>query len=126
MNTELLRKIADQIERHPETYDQTKWVCGTSACIAGHAALLTGWKPATVEEMDACPEACLSGQLFITKGGTVAATHDVARAALGLEYEDADTLFGGDWAPPVGVSVPEQLRRYADGEPIRKDPNQWK
>lgn len=69
-NVELLRRIADVIERDVTVYDQSAWgerqhenvpdspvaieeasaelverSCGTAHCIAGHAAALSGWKP---------------------------------------------------------------------------------
>lgn len=49
MNKEMILKIADIIEQHPETYDQEDWKtviwekgrhCGTAYCIAGHAVML--------------------------------------------------------------------------------------
>lgn len=51
--TERLLAVADQIERHPESYDQSEWgfwglndpeaspTCGTPACICGWAARFT-------------------------------------------------------------------------------------
>ena len=43
MNTENILKLANLIE-FSETYDQTcfKHLCGTPACIAGHAVILAG------------------------------------------------------------------------------------
>lgn len=31
----ILKEVADKIEKHPKSYDQTNW-CGTACCIAGH------------------------------------------------------------------------------------------
>lgn len=51
MNVENIRALAKKLRRlrHEEHYDQSGWVektsCGTAACIAGHAALLAGYKP---------------------------------------------------------------------------------
>jgi len=39
---ELLRAAVNQIIRHPETWDQGDWHCGTSHCIAGHCQILAG------------------------------------------------------------------------------------
>lgn len=44
-NIELLDKVLKHIEDHPETWNQKDWRCGTSYCFAGHAAVLSGWKP---------------------------------------------------------------------------------
>lgn len=41
MNKELMLKIADHIEAHPEMYDQAE-LCGTPCCIAGWAVRLSG------------------------------------------------------------------------------------
>lgn len=51
LNKPLLRKLALKLRRlrHEEHYDQGAWIdktqCGTAACLAGHVALLSGWKP---------------------------------------------------------------------------------
>lgn len=34
------------IEAHPEEWDQSKWICGTKACLAGRIALMAGAVPA--------------------------------------------------------------------------------
>ncbi len=44
-NIELLNKVLKHIEDNPGTWDQRVWRCGTSYCFAGHAAVLSGWKP---------------------------------------------------------------------------------
>ncbi|WP_055566013.1 hypothetical protein [Streptomyces atriruber] len=46
INVDLLLEIREQITSHPETHDQEQWGkrtgCGTTHCIAGWAAVLTG------------------------------------------------------------------------------------
>lgn len=49
MNIELAKKVVAYIEAHPDEHDQGDFVtkdwdnaCGTTACIAGHAMLLSG------------------------------------------------------------------------------------
>lgn len=44
-NIELLDRVLDHIEKNPESWNQAMWRCGTTYCFAGHAALLSGWKP---------------------------------------------------------------------------------
>lgn len=44
-NNELLERIAQQIEQHPEEFSMLSWDCGTTACIAGWAARLAGLPP---------------------------------------------------------------------------------
>lgn len=45
-NAELAWRVLDQIDAHPELWNQTKWIqktdCGTTACFAGWACLLSG------------------------------------------------------------------------------------
>jgi hypothetical protein len=49
-NAALAYAVLDQIEAHPENWDQAKWIsrkaeCGTSGCFAGWTAMLSGYKP---------------------------------------------------------------------------------
>ncbi|MFE0101205.1 hypothetical protein [Streptomyces sp. NPDC059009] len=72
-NTELLVKIRDMIREHPEQHDQDHWAkrtsCGTTYCIAGWAAVLTGaqldwipvhggWSANTIDNEDEYIEIC--------------------------------------------------------------------
>ena len=45
MNKEHYKKVLDQITQHPETWNQARWHCGSSHCLAGWAKVLSG-KPA--------------------------------------------------------------------------------
>jgi hypothetical protein len=40
-NTELAYETLDYIREHPEEWDQNQFVCGTTACYAGRAALIS-------------------------------------------------------------------------------------
>jgi hypothetical protein len=44
-NNELIDKVLDYLEQHPKEWNQTSWMtpCGTQACFAGHAMLLSGY-----------------------------------------------------------------------------------
>lgn len=48
-NKELLLKTLQYIKDHPEEHDQNRWFkrtpCGTTACVAGTAAILSGYRP---------------------------------------------------------------------------------
>jgi len=57
---DLLRAVADQIEAHPETWDQNHFEarseCGTTYCVAGWALRLSHQQiPATGASRDAAP-----------------------------------------------------------------------
>lgn len=48
MNTELGRKVLDHVTAHRDQFDMRKWgegneACGTTACLAGWAMLLSGY-----------------------------------------------------------------------------------
>lgn len=43
-NAELAYRVLDQIDAHPETWNQAAWDCGTAACFAGWALRLSGAK----------------------------------------------------------------------------------
>lgn len=42
-NIKLLTETMQHISDHPEVHNQAKFVCGTTACFCGRAALLCGW-----------------------------------------------------------------------------------
>ncbi|GAA2681883.1 hypothetical protein [Actinoplanes palleronii] len=41
-NATLAYRVLDQIDAHPETWNQSTWDCGTAACFAGWAVRLSG------------------------------------------------------------------------------------
>jgi len=116
-NRELFRAIADQIERHPETYDQGVYgdvtSCGTKHCIAGHAAAMSGCQPTRYEH--AKPNWSV---VTDPKSGKYRDVDLVAAELLGIEHSTASWLFGPLWEPADGMSVPQALRRLGDGAPI--------
>ena len=90
MNTENILKLAETIEKS-ETYDQTRFahICGTPACIAGHAALLA--EPDG--QMVAATERC--GPHFKFSDGNIGYISQIAQTWLGLGDWSADELFQG-------------------------------
>ena len=130
LNKKLLLEIADHVESHPEQYDQETWVgrnddnyvpcgpgkhidpydCGTSACIAGWAVLLSN-KPVPVS------------------------FQNEAAKLLGLSSSDAATLFDENWcAEGYDIRLDDEiqrakyaadaLRRIAAGESV-DDVTDW-
>jgi hypothetical protein len=53
MNIENFKKVLDQIEKHPETWDQESWHsdCETKHCFAGWSQMLAG-EPADKESVE--------------------------------------------------------------------------
>ena len=122
-NSELLHKVADLIDEHPERYNQHVWAgvpqgenlilefgsgrgrdmipdCGTVACIAGHAALLDGWG--------------WDDGRWVKLDARWVTPEIPARRALGLTKSEALILFGSDWKPHPELSVADALRALAD------------
>lgn len=84
-NIALLETVLTHIQDHPETHDQTEWLCGTSACFAGWAALLSGYQK--VHPMTAT---------YVVKSGEDYApdhVREVAERLLDLSPSDSDVLF---------------------------------
>lgn len=113
VNKDLLQKTMDLINAKPETHDQNQWVvtdthspCGTTMCFAGHAAVLAG-----AEIPD--PKKHSVSDWYVDKDGKYLNRNSYnnlkgrardeatsvafyARTALGLDYDQAEYLFGPD------------------------------
>lgn len=127
---QLAGEIIDIIEFHESLWEQGSWfdhdtvlltdtvtlsvqewldelenpTCGTTACVAGWAAIKTAPRGAKVT--------CAA---VIFPDGTTHAAEELGRVALGLDYAEANWLFGS------GRSKNEVLRALAairDGEPF--------
>lgn len=84
----LLDRIIEQIEQHPETWDQATWEreteCGTAYCVAGHAVAMTigpitHYSPWNAE--------------YVTADGVIGSWSVTARDALDLTARQAHVLF---------------------------------
>jgi hypothetical protein len=96
LNLELFRQIREKIASTPVAYDQTRWgrreiaaPCGTAACIAGWACVLSG--SASLSTVQSAG----TGAVVYTPSGSldIPAT---AQRVLGLSEEEADVLFTSD------------------------------
>ncbi|MFF0183508.1 hypothetical protein [Streptomyces sp. NPDC005244] len=92
VNTELLRKVRETIRRHPEKHDQGNWglktECGTTHCIAGWAAFLSGAVIDWERELDGAWSAD-------TVNGGARSIEDYARDALGLTFDQSNIFYMG-------------------------------
>lgn len=86
-NVALLEETLTYIRDHPEEWDQTKWVCGTAACFAGRAALLSGH---TVPQTHTTHVTDMVGW-FRTDGDE--RVGEVAERELGITFDQAEDLF---------------------------------
>jgi hypothetical protein len=82
-NLDLLDRVMDHIDRHPEEWNQENWFCGTAACFAGHAVLMDGWE--VVHEDGG----------MIEKGGEQSPVELVAQRLLDLTDDQMNRLFIG-------------------------------
>lgn len=136
-NEQLLRDVASHIEAHPEQYNQGTYgreaACGTTACIAGWACLLSGHE-ALVREMETLevqhdellrlPHGSWGEEHWKTidrRDELAEKIHETGAKALGLEDEiEAGRLFSGGWRPGHGYSVPEALEKFAAGSSLEE------
>jgi hypothetical protein len=83
MNVELLLKVKDYILAHPAELAMLDWVCGTQACIAGHAVCLTYEK----QPAEFRTSSNLSNYLYrVGRTGIIAEVHRL----FGFEYSPGD------------------------------------
>lgn len=86
-NTELGWKVYEYAKDHPEEFDMDYWVhgqpCGTTACLAGHALILSGYRIGP------------AGRIFWRPDGTLVGNPGrEAQDLLGLDA--SDRYAGGD------------------------------
>ena len=85
---------------HPEEFDMNDWMvlksCGTTACLAGTAAHLNGWKPTHFRPLDPGDPDDSIGFAYVTKGGVEKVIEHVGRDELGLTQAQADDIFYAD------------------------------
>jgi hypothetical protein len=98
LNKPLLRRLARKLRRlrHEEHFNQSTWaqvgLCGTAACIAGHAVIEAGWRP--VEDPDE-PE--MGYLTHCRKGnGRIEDIEGAAARLLGLPSPDDRDCWGDD------------------------------
>jgi len=101
LNVSLLDATLQHIERNPHEWDQTTWQCGTTACFAGHAAILHGTEWAYK----------LGGYVYAMDGPHLKVPVDeYARKALGLTGNEACRLFLSENTLPALRSIVDQLK----------------
>lgn len=102
VNVELLNATLQHIIDHPEEWDQHKWFCGTTACFAGHAALIHGAK---VDERFTNSDGHYMVQ---TSLGGSRSIKEYAQDILGLDYWQGGLLFSA-------VNTLEDLKMLVQG-----------
>lgn len=101
INAALLRQTLEQIETHPETWEQGSYRCGTGMCFAGWAAELAGghWlagpDDAGNSYLIAEPDDGEGAFIIRRSGEAVVDAHVRAQRILGLTWSQAEDLFDG-------------------------------
>ena len=85
-NVTLLKATLSYIELHPEEWDQTSWICDTTACFAGTACLLGGGKRIFRKGE-------LSDDESVRVGRKRRLVMEMAQEVLDLNSREADRLF---------------------------------
>jgi hypothetical protein len=113
MNTELARKVLDQIRSFPETHSQGSYIkeneCGTTCCIAGHALAFSGYE---ITE-NSKPEIEKAYDFLRPDGTTIDFVWDEAKDLLGLSRDEAVRLFF-EWDNEAAIELLEQMIKSAE------------
>lgn len=91
-----LRSALDYIKDNPREHDQTIWICGTAACLAGHIALRAGWRPRPLHLED-------DSSAYVAKDGHWGLIADVACGIVGIREEEGAVL----WRPSRSIEALE-------------------
>lgn len=106
----LLLKIKRHILAHPDTYRQDEWHCGTAACIAGHAALLSGLADSVAIDLDGAARPVRNGRILNEDW------EDLGYEALGRRASNS-SLFSGSpvfsWPEPFNTDWKQANTRKA-------------
>lgn len=99
-NVPLLQATMQHIIDHPEQHDQSVFACGTAACFAGRAAILSGW---SVRDVNRAWHMWKAGGLL-----------------LGITYEETTTLFAPD---NTSTMLELMVQDLINGDQLRLQPH---
>ncbi len=106
-NIPLLEETMQFVMDHPRRHNQGKWICGTTACYAGHALLLSGLTQREVLNLDVCEGPGLERTSRILLE---------ASRRLGIDRREAGILFGAHNTVPMLQAMVKDL---VNGEILR-------
>lgn len=123
VNAALLRSTLDYIKTHPEQWNQKTWHCGTTACFAGHAAILAGCRWGHLESSaviltEALETLVPSWRIEDFGSYRVTSAAAAATVALGLTESQANALFASYNTLESLEEIVEALIDGADGESV--------
>lgn len=114
-NAELAYAVLDQIDAHPEAWDQGTWWCETGGCFAGWACSLSGAEMKRFPAGSPCPETVVTGGLTEELNGRPVAW--AAARLLGIDWraagwdeaEDVELFEAGNSREDLGAYVTEMF-----------------
>ena len=126
VNETLLRQTVEEIEDHQDHWKQSAWVelvnptdpaCGTTLCFAGFASCLAGAEFVPPEEQSALGGVTWYYQppQVVTPEGDVRHAEDYAQEVLGLDSEQAWSLFHRNYENDMDV-LRDTVDRIISGE----------
>jgi len=122
LNVDLMLAVRDQVTMHPETHDQFMWArkteCGTTYCIAGWAAVLSGqqllWELAGEAGDEEAGWIRIIGPRGPTAGRSIST---FARDELGLTPYEAGELFASDLSEDEALAKLDALIEKGKNQP---------
>lgn len=120
VNEAMFGRIADQIEQHPDQYNQQDWdksECGTVCCIGGWALMLAATPDKLAAARADTEEGTRSFLLYLSRRMGFHSIGFAAEQILGLTTHEALALFNGEWEAKGG-DVPAALRAIGRGASV--------
>lgn len=101
-----LREALDYIHANPREHDQSVWICGTTACLAGHIVLRAGWtsRPPRDGEDD--------NSSYVVKGAHWGPIPEIACGIVGIREEEGSVL----WRPSRSIDALEMYVRRLEAD----------
>ncbi|PZU04714.1 MAG: hypothetical protein DI630_00945 [Gordonia sp. (in: high G+C Gram-positive bacteria)] len=127
-NTDLLRKVRHKMAAEPDTHDQSIWISadpgqrvdhadglaltyGTTACVAGWTALLSGDR--LIVPMYATDDNIVTAPFDVanvfTVDGVIESVYQRARKLLDINYVFAEALFDGGNSRGTVLTIIDQI-----------------
>jgi hypothetical protein len=119
MDTELAKLILKQARTCPETFYMGSWgyesSCGTVACLAGHAMLLSGYRLRSDEERNKEGQLIGDYRLYECPDGTLVEGFygDEAQRLLQMTDEERFEATPGEFRHDIFLDIQDGLERFA-------------
>lgn len=116
-DAEFALEVVQFCREHPDQFDQSQWVCNTTACYGGHIGLQRGWEPFP-DWRDGDPDGEYhTSRMRRRATGDVTDVETVVQMELGItEYQAGRLCAGGQtledverlvrmwsWSPPTAL-----------------------